>query len=757
MVMYLAVFSQSNYNLKFEENEFSFLKTEVGHQILCKNADYYLLGDTTLPALPYKTIHILIPDDADVEDVNINVKRKTIHQDIYLIKNPIDEPVSKISNNSNSNVGNYSKNTYPDKNLNFETVIKSQGFYMAAFSVCPFIYNTQKHSLELITEMDISFNSNRKTTTGSTYSKVKRYDMEDFIRSLVINSDEINMLYPQQKTSTTRATTNDIEYLIITAENLKENFNPLKAWKIRKGVKTEILSTNYIYSNYAGGTNQLKIKNCLRDYYENKNLKWVLLGGDNTVVPVQGCYGNYGSYTDYTMPCDLFYACFDNAFNWDANNNGIIGETNDNIDMAPEIYISRAPIRTAEHINAFINKTLEYETNPTSSNYVKTMLLTGTDMFNEPNNAGESDAHWKSEQMYSTYISPYWTNPVKTKFYDTGTDFQGGANYNLTATNLQTVLNNGYHFVHMATHGNQTIWGMETGNSYSSTNALNQTNSKQSIITTIACITNAFDDASPYTSDPCLSEAFIRNPNGGGVLYWGSSRYGWKLTSFPFSQRFFQIFFSGGGGQDAYKFGYVTAMAKSYFISSSLSHSTTYRWLQFAQNSIGDPELSIYTENPLTFSNATVSQTGATVTVNTGGISGCTIAVTSSSDYGASYFQVAKNVSSYTFTNVNTHCYITITKHNYVPYLGIGNACTTTNFINQTVNANKTVTGCNINVQNITVTNGATLTIEAADDINVQSVTVNNNSKLILDAGGEVNIISGFDIQSGSEFEIKHP
>ena len=82
----------------------------------------------------------------------------------------------------------------------------------------------------------------------------------------------------------------------------------------------------------------------------------------------------------------------------------------------------------------------------------------------------------------------------------------------------------------------------------------------------------------------------------------------------------------------------------------------------------------------------------------------------------------------------------------------------TTSFVNQTVSTNKIVFSCSdINVQNVTVTSGATLTLKAAGNINVQGVTVNNNSKLILDAGGEVNIISDFDVQLGSEFEIKYP
>jgi hypothetical protein len=57
-----------------------------------------------------------------------------------------------------------------------------------------------------------------------------------------------------------------------------------------------------------------------------------------------------------------------------------------------------------------------------------------------------------------------------------------------------------------------------------------------------------------------------------------------------------------------------------------------------------------------------------------------------------------------------------------------------TNFTNQTVNTNQTVTGCYINVQNVTVT---------------------NNKKLILDHIEETTITKDFEIPIGSELEIK--
>ena len=76
--------------------------------------------------------------------------------------------------------------------------------------------------------------------------------------------------------------------------------------------------------------------------------------------------------------------------------------------------------------------------------------------------------------------------------------------------------------------------------------------------------------------------------------------------------------------------------------------------------------------------------------------------------------------------------------NNTVTILDGIDACPTpvVNFINQTVSTNTTITNnCgDINVQNVTITNGAKLTFEAA---------------------GEVNIISDFDVRLGSSFEIK--
>ena len=84
----------------------------------------------------------------------------------------------------------------------------------------------------------------------------------------------------------------------------------------------------------------------------------------------------------------------------------------------------------------------------------------------------------------------------------------------------------------------------------------------------------------------------------------------------------------------------------------------------------------------------------------------------------------------------------------------------TINFTNQTVTNDRIIANpCgDINMQSVIVTgNNVVLTLEASGNINVQDVQVKNGAKLILDAVGEVNIISDFDVDLGSEFEIIYP
>lgn len=193
-----------------------------------------------------------------------------------------------------------------------------------------------------------------------------------------------------------------VEYLIITDASLKDAFAPLVAWKKKKGVPAEIVDTASIGHGYPGSDMQQKIRACIIDYVTNHGALWVLLGGDDTLVPDRDCYVECGGYVAKEMPTDLYYACLDDA-NWDDDGDTQFGEAGDDtIDMTPDVFVGRFPARTAAHVQAMVTKTIDYERAAPSSNYAERMLLIGVKLWDE------GDAENKSERMYSEGVAPYW-------------------------------------------------------------------------------------------------------------------------------------------------------------------------------------------------------------------------------------------------------------------------------------------------------------------------------------------------------------
>ena len=73
-----------------------------------------------------------------------------------------------------------------------------------------------------------------------------------------------------------------------------------------------------------------------------------------------------------------------------------------------------------------------------------------------------SDTHYKTERyLYGKYIRDYWPNGSRYMLYDTGSSFEGGADYNFSAANFQTQIQNGYSFIHVETHGGTDRWKVE--------------------------------------------------------------------------------------------------------------------------------------------------------------------------------------------------------------------------------------------------------------------------------------------------------
>ena len=128
------------------------------------------------------------------------------------------------------------------------------------------------------------------------------------------------------------------------------------------GVETVIKTLTDI-----GGSDLESIRNYIKDAYIELGIEYVLIGGDNTVVPapmlwVSGMDENVTYYEDI-MPADLYYACLDGPYNNDGDSK--LGEPNDgengkDVDLIAEVYVGRACVDNTVDVNNFVTKTIAY-------------------------------------------------------------------------------------------------------------------------------------------------------------------------------------------------------------------------------------------------------------------------------------------------------------------------------------------------------------------------------------------------------------
>ena len=268
------------------------------------------------------------------------------------------------------------------------------------------------------------------------------------VRTLVYNPGDVSKYAPAARP----AYFGDIDYIIITSDALASDFQPLANWRTRKGFKTEVRTVAWITANYTGRDTPEKIRNFIIDYYNTKGIRWVLLGGDNEVVPCRQARATVGGETG-NIPCDLYYG--DLQGTWDDDNDNIFGErAHDHVDLYYEVYVGRASVDNTTQVQTFVSKVLTHEKAPPTG-YLQRMLMADALLW------GGYD-HTQSNDSIEAITPPGWTDVM---IHSPG-----------ASTSVRDSINNGFQFVHLVGHGNE-YGTYDGGNAYYNTDFANgQTN-----------------------------------------------------------------------------------------------------------------------------------------------------------------------------------------------------------------------------------------------------------------------------------------
>jgi hypothetical protein len=550
------------------------------------------------PLLPEAVFNVLVPATATVTNIEVISTDKLELTGQYQI-HPV-QPSRPISTKTivpfigPDKATYHSSAVYPSQLISSNYTGTKSGYRICGFAVYPMQYVPSTGKLTLNTKMVLRITYEEGKVTESRLSTSQKELFSKDVRTLVINPEDVEIFAPMLRVSDNP----DLDYVIITGNSFVSDFQPLADWRTKKGFKAEVKTVDWIMANYSGRDTQERIRNFIIDYFTNHGLKYVLLAGDNAIVPGRRARAVVG--TSYgNIPSDLYYS--DLQWSWDANNNNIFGEAgSDTVDFFADVYVGRASVDNTNQVTNFINKINSYEKNPNTT-YLKKALFPSVMLWSSSGYhgrvvnqiiAGVTPVDWQDDSI----ISPSNTQP------------------------MFNAINNGYHFAHPAAHGDATGLYTEYGQPiYTTTTASAQSNGdKLLIMNSIACISGNFE------SSDCLAEACMNNSNGGTVAAIMNSREGWGTPpsigpSENLDIEFYDFFFN----YDSIEIGMAHARSKDYFAYQAQFYGI-WRWCVFELNLFGDPEMPMWSDVPqtMTVSNPDTVQTGARnlqVTVTTSG------------------------------------------------------------------------------------------------------------------------------------------
>ncbi len=328
------------------------------------------------------------------------------------------------------------------------------------------------------------------------------------------------------------------DYVIITNENLQNSnreftFQDFVDHKSNLGFSTKIITVEEIYSQYKyWDDNQEKIKTFIKDAYENWGTIYILLGGDENIVPVRHFEAlEMISKYDDPIPSDQYYISLD--YSWDHDNDGIYGEEEDwnnffSIDTRFRVTIGRAPVENEQELSNFLRKTIFHDEKMRDDNdyfYLYSLLNVGEYMGieYEEYDYTASDiygAEFLDELIYDEEHLGICTNHNYNtvqfpQYFDIETLYE--RDFTWDAQHLLEIIerDQGVHIINHKGHGTPTE-NMKLRSE--NIDALN--NDKYYFIYSTACRASDLDE------EDSIGEHWV-NSEHGAFAYLGNYKYGW--------------------------------------------------------------------------------------------------------------------------------------------------------------------------------------------------------------------------------------
>lgn len=552
------------------------IKDEIYDQLNIQDAP--CSGNAGEPSLPTKGSYLLLPYDTKIKEIKVNGERTLLGSDFKILPQGKPIPISKIDSLSvpipDEMIYN-SEDEFPGKLFTEVGIHCFRGYSILVLMLHPVQYIPATGEIYYYSEMDVTVFLENEDNKNQLFRGFDG-DKQDVINRL--DNPEIVDTYP----SSPRSLSEEYDLLIVTTDDLKSDFEPLKNVHDNDGISTVIKTLTDI-----GGSSSEDLRGYIRDAYNDWGIEYVLLGGDSNVVPekilwVFGLDENTTPYETY-LASDLYYGCLDGPYNYDGDDKWgepTDGENGSDVDLIADVYVGRACVGNSEEVNNFVEKTISY-------------LLVGEDEYlNEVVMVGEYMGDYGIASWGGNYCDQlingssddgYTTVGISTDDYNITTlydrDWPG---HDWPKSEIMSHINNGVYIINHLGHSSYD-YNLKMSNP----DVSSLTNDKYCFVYSQGCMAGGFDNGD------CIAEYFtVKNTNGAFAGIW-NAHYGWfwSYSTDGDSQRFHRQFWDAVFGEDISVISKANSDSKEdnlYIIDRSC-----IRWVYYETNLFGDPTLAI--------------------------------------------------------------------------------------------------------------------------------------------------------------------
>jgi len=382
-------------------------------------------------------------------------------------------------------------------------------------------------------------------------------------------------------------------YVIITADDLEDSFLQLAELKEDMGLRTRIVTTGWIQDNFSGADIQESIRSFIIHAYFNWETEYVLLGGDENIIPHRGMYVKAGSEIEPDIPSDLYYCCLDGS--WNTDGDAYFGEPGEE-DLLPEVKLGRLPADTAEEVDNFTTKLTAYSSQPIPADCAEAAFL-GELLWSE-DGVDTWGGDYKDETISGSENYGFSTAGISGNFtahilYDR--EIPPGWN----KFELISILNSGVNLVnHLGHTGLHNAMRLTGDDLQLLTN--DGTSAGPAVIYSQGCYAAAFDNrdyAGQIYQEDAIGEQFVTS-EAGAVAFIGNSRYGWNApgSTCGVSQFFDRQFVDAIFGEGITAIG--DALDDSRIDNIPFISYPLIRYVMYGMTLLGDPAMNIWTAQP---------------------------------------------------------------------------------------------------------------------------------------------------------------